>query len=88
MAKAMKLRDFLGEVQAPEVWDGTSGITDWGMMMNDALGDCTCAALGHLIQAWTAESGTEYTPPDSAILTAYEKLAAMILKTRTVIKAG
>jgi len=26
----------------------------WGMMDNDQIGDCTCAAAGHLIMEWTA----------------------------------
>jgi hypothetical protein len=45
---------------------------DLGVMLNDSLGDCTCAALGHAIQVWTANNGTMETPSDSAILSAYE----------------
>jgi hypothetical protein len=26
----------------------------WAMMDNDQIGDCTCAAAGHLIMEWTA----------------------------------
>src|SRR5215831_17287905 len=33
----------------------------WGMMDNDTLGDCTCAAMGHAIQVWTASNGGEIT---------------------------
>lgn len=43
-----------------------------GQMLNDELGDCTCAALGHAIQVWTANASTEVTVPDSAVLAAYE----------------
>lgn len=32
----------------------------WGMMGNDRVGDCTVAAAGHAILAWTA--GTDRTP--------------------------
>lgn len=45
---------------------------NWGMMLNDSLGDCTCAAAGHLIEAWTGNAGGLVVPPDSAILAAYE----------------
>ena len=45
---------------------------DLGMMLNDQLGDCTCAALGHAVQIWTANTGAMVTPSDSAILKAYE----------------
>ena len=44
----------------------------WGMMMNDSIGDCTCAALGHGIQVMTLNASAEVTVPDSTILTAYE----------------
>ncbi len=36
-----------------------------GMMMNDTLGDCTCAAFYHALQVWTANSGGPMdTEPD------------------------
>jgi hypothetical protein len=65
---------------APAECDYTSGIIDWGMMLNgpgsslapQGLGDCTEAAKGHLLQAWTAKGGKEVTLPDSVILGAYE----------------
>ena len=50
----------------------------WGMMENDRLGDCTCAAAGHAIQTWTANSTTETTPPDSAIEAAYEDVGGYV----------
>jgi hypothetical protein len=31
----------------------------WDMLGNDKYGDCTCAALGHCEQVWTANAGTE-----------------------------
>ena len=43
-----------------------------GMMANDRLGDCTCAAVGHAVQVMTANTGTEQTIADADILTAYE----------------
>jgi hypothetical protein len=56
----------------PPSVDYTKGIKAWGMMLNDSLGNCTCAACGHAIQAWTANASKEATVPDSAILAAYE----------------
>ncbi len=47
----------------------------WGMMDNDQLGDCTCAAAGHLIMEWTANAQSKMvTPPDSDIVTAYSAI--------------
>ena len=59
----------------PESCDWSAKVGgSWGVMLNDSLGDCTCAAAGHLIEAWTANAGVRVTPPDSAILAAYEQL--------------
>ena len=38
------------------VWDGTKGITDWGMDGNDTLGDCGPAATDHLNVALTGNT--------------------------------
>ena len=57
----------------PAAVDWTSGITDWGVMLNDNLGDCTIAGCGHAEQVWSAARGGEYTFPDSAILQKYEQ---------------
>ena len=29
--------------------DWSGGVKSWGVMRNDTLGDCTCAAVGHAI---------------------------------------
>jgi len=55
----------------PAATDYSAKVTAWGMMENDSLGDCTCAAAGHLTQAWTAETGHETDPPDSAVARFY-----------------
>ena len=45
---------------------------NWGMMKNDTVGDCTCAAAGHMNQLWTFEAqGKMVTPSDAAILAMY-----------------
>src|SRR5215472_14516967 len=45
-----------------------------GMMMNDTLGDCTCAAFYHAIQVWTANANPPMvTAPDRVVETLYEK---------------
>lgn len=50
------------------------GATSWGMMGNDKIGDCTCAAAGHLIMEWTDDNGQLVTPPDTAIIAAYSAI--------------
>lgn len=73
MAKFARTENFLATLPTPpDVVDYTSGMLDWGMMLNDTQGDCTCAAAGHLLQAWSSLAGAEYAIPDTAIEKAYE----------------
>jgi hypothetical protein len=57
----------------PPSADWTKGITAWGMMLNDKLGDCTIAGVGHAVQVWSANNGPIVTVPDPTILSYYEK---------------
>jgi hypothetical protein len=50
----------------------TKGINSWGMLMNDTLGDCTCAAIGHAVQVLTANASTEAVVTDAEVLGIYE----------------
>lgn len=75
MLKFAKLHMFLEDIVAPESLDNTGGVTSWGMMLNDNLGDCTCATLGHMEQIWT---GDKITVPDAAILAAYEAVGGYV----------
>ena len=52
------------------------GVSTWPMYMNDKIGDCTCAAAGHMIESWTTDAtGKTVVVPDEAILKAYEYLS-------------
>jgi len=42
-----------------------------GMMVNDALGDCTFASKGHAWQTWSTYGGVPWRPSDEAIKAAY-----------------
>ncbi len=57
----------------PASADWTKGITSWGVMLNDTLGDCTIAGCGHAVQVWTANTGHEVTLPNATIEKYYEK---------------
>jgi hypothetical protein len=57
----------------PSAVDYTMGIKSFGLMLNDQLGCCTIAAIGHAEQIWSAARGGEYTLPDAAILQKYEE---------------
>jgi hypothetical protein len=45
------------------------------MMLNDRLGDCTCAAAGHMILEWTTNAGDPFVPRDQQIVAAYSAIA-------------
>ncbi len=57
----------------PPERDWTRGVTDWGMMLNDSLGDCTIAGCGHAIQVWSLNEATEETVDDTDIEEAYSE---------------
>lgn len=74
------LSSLLAGVQVPPPppsADYTKGMpANLGMMLNDTLGDCTCAAVYHAIQVWTfnATKGANMdTEPDSDVELLYEK---------------
>ncbi len=59
----------------PASFDLTTKVSAWGMMDNDQIGDCTCAAAGHLLMEWTANAGKKmFTPTDKQIVAAYSAI--------------
>jgi len=57
----------------PALYDGTKHVQDWPMYANDRLGDCTCAAAGHMIESWTAAThGTATEVPERSVVTTFE----------------
>lgn len=52
-------------------WDKHIAPNAWGMMKNDTVGDCTCAAAGHLILEWTTNVGGPFISSDDQIIAAY-----------------
>jgi hypothetical protein len=68
-----------GLPENPPLWDQTTLITNLGMMLNDQLGDCTCAEVGHQIQLWTAIAlGVVLTLPDAIIEKLYEVVGGYV----------
>jgi hypothetical protein len=49
--------------------------TDLRMFKNDEIGDCTCAAVGHMIMNMTAHQGDMVVPTDEQIVEAYSKVS-------------
>ena len=71
--KAMALAPHLeGLPRPPKFVLWFQNLENIGVMMNDRLGDCTCAGVGHAIQTWTSLTGQQITPTDADILALYE----------------
>jgi hypothetical protein len=55
----------------PLTTDFYSDVPSWPMYDNDSLGDCTCAASGHMVQAWSAAAGGLKTMGDADVVGVY-----------------
>lgn len=69
--RTLRLAKYLTKVEYPDHVDWGAAVPSWPMYGNDTLGDCTIAAAGHMIQAWTAGAGTEATPAETDVVAAY-----------------
>ncbi len=78
--RTLRLEQYLNPAQLPPLpdecsWADKIPAGGWPMMANDQLGDCTCAAAGHMIEAWTANTGQPFTPADADIVAAYSAVS-------------
>jgi hypothetical protein len=59
--------------EPPATLDLASHVPEWPMYANDRVGDCTTAAAGHMIEAWSAEvSGTAVELTEQSVLEAFD----------------
>ena len=73
-SRTLMLAKYISSLPAaPVAKDWTKGLTTWGMMHNDTLGDCTIAGVAHAVQVWSANTGKETTISDREVLHYYEK---------------
>lgn len=59
----------------PAKIDYAKPVRSWPMMQNDKYPLCACAAAGHMIQQWTAETGEMVVLSDQQVLAAYRHFA-------------
>lgn len=62
----------------PDNLDYTTKITNLGIMLNNSLGDCTAAGVGHIRQAWTANNGSQQIWTDDQIRQIYSLTSGYI----------
>jgi hypothetical protein len=59
--------------EPPVRLDLTTRVGDWPMYGNDRIGDCTTAAAGHMIEAWTAAAaGRRVEVSERAVIDAFD----------------
>ena len=76
--RTLRLSSYLNLSQLPvppRAVDYGNDVCDWQMYMNDTIGDCTCAAAGHMLTAWSHEDKEPLHPTDQQILAAYEAIS-------------
>jgi hypothetical protein len=72
--RTLKLKDYLTPALTapPLATDWTTKVQSWPMFMNDTVEDCTCAAAGHDIEAWTVTAtGVEAQVTDQQVIESY-----------------
>lgn len=47
----------------------------WGMFGNDTIGDCTCAAIAHMLMLATAHTGSIVIPTEQDVIAAYSAVS-------------
>lgn len=70
----MLLADYLDMAVLPKPPDRVmwgQKVPSYGMDGNDELGDCTAAAMGHMIQTWTEEAGKYRNPSEADVIKMY-----------------
>ena len=58
----------------PTTVDWSKAVPRWPMFKNDSIGDCTCAAAGHIVQGWTGNARQLVTVTDAAVLEMYSAI--------------
>ncbi|HLX90975.1 MAG TPA: hypothetical protein VKR32_04800 [Puia sp.] len=62
-------------------WGGKVKSNKWGMMRNNVLDICTCAAAGHFIMLWTSNTGKLIEPRVISIIETYSAITGFDSKT-------
>lgn len=71
-SRTLRVGNYTAALPAPPRYmDWTKGVTSFGQMMNDTLGCCTIAGLGHAVQILSLNAGAEVTVTDADILKYY-----------------
>ena len=83
--RTLRLRRYVDPTKLPappDELDLTQQVPEWPMYGNDRIGDCTTAAAGHMIEAWTAAAAGHATEiSEDSVLSAFD--AVKVVDPRT-----
>jgi len=67
--RTLKMKKYILPTPPPPAVYWSKGYPAWSMMLNDTLGDCTCAAFYHALQVWSYNTteGAMVTQPDADV---------------------
>jgi hypothetical protein len=88
-SRRFMLSNFLALAPPPVSVNWFGSVTEYGEMLNDSLGDCTCAAVGHAEQVASLNTPEgELTFPDNIILNLYEKSCGYVFNDPSTDNGG
>ena len=74
--KTLRLRNYLHSsappIPATKAWD--AAFKAWPMDGNDVIGDCTVAAIAHMVMLWTATTGQMVKPTRDQVVAVYSAI--------------
>lgn len=77
-SRTFRLSKYLNRLTlptAPPAVDWTKAVPQYGMLLNDQLGDCVIAGMMHLAMTWQANAGVFIAPPtDAEVVAAYSAI--------------
>jgi hypothetical protein len=74
--KTLRLGKYLLDSPPSKTWrEYKVKESDWQMFSNDTIGDCTCAAIAHMLMLFTAHTGKMVIPDVSDVIKAYSAVS-------------
>lgn len=77
--RTLKLAKYLPQLPPiPAGCGWTRAMREIGMLGNDTAGDCVEAGYGHLVESWTANTGSEFVFGDNEVIDSYSSLTGYV----------
>jgi hypothetical protein len=68
----------VASLTVPQEVSWVTKVENWPMMLNDTLGDCVPAAMGHMVEQWSTYAGSPVIPTNAQVLSAYEAIGGYV----------